>query len=471
MTARRSGLGARRPAVPVWDAADAWNEGLTAELAEESDAWLSAQLRRRGLFFGDRPLCTVLRPRFLTPAEYQLIQERSAILLGAFSQALEAALADPARLAQFHLLEWERTLVLEEPRMPASPLSRLDAFFESGAHGPESAVRLRVTEYNAETPAGSAYHDVLTELFLAIPTARPFLEHHALRPLPVRHRALHALLGAYETWSGRRELPVIGILDWSEVPTRSEFLLFQEYFEAMGIRCIVADVRDCELVHGRLVAAGTPIDLIYKRVLISELVNREAVDHPIVRAVRSGAVCMVNPFRCKILHKKASLAVLSDERNADLFDAPQRAAIAEHIPWTRVVEERRTEYRGQRIDLVPWIEQNRDRLVLKPNDEYGGAGIVLGWEVDSAAWTAAIRRALAEPYIVQERIFLPQEAFPSWTDGALLFSDRIVDTAPFVFGGTAVEGCLTRVSSAALVNVTAGGGTTVPTFVAEARER
>ncbi|MGQ0703709.1 MAG: hypothetical protein ACT4PM_11315, partial [Gemmatimonadales bacterium] len=73
--------------------------------------------------------------------------------------------------------------------------------------------------------------------------------------------------------------------------------------------------------------------------------------------------------------------------------------------------------------------------------------------------------------IVQERIFLPQEAFPSWTDGALLFSDRILDPAPFVFGGTAVEGCLTRVSSAALVNVTAGGGTTVPTFVVESRER
>ncbi len=262
---------------------------------------------------------------------------------------------------------------------------------------------------------------------------------------------------------------MIGILDWKEVPTYSEFVLYQRYFEAMGVRCVIADVRECELVGGRLVAAGTPIDLIYKRVLIHELIEDGGLNHPIVRAVRTGAVCMVNSFRCKILHKKASLAVLSDERNAGLFERAERRAIAEHVPWTRVVEERKTVLHGSPIDLVPWIAEHRERLVLKPNDDYGGAGIVLGWEVDAARWEAALKTALAAPYIVQERIGLPSESFPSWTDGGMVLADRIVDTAPFVFGGRYADGCLTRVSTATLVNVTAGGGSTVPTFVVEKR--
>ena len=33
----------------------------------------------------------------------------------------------------------------------------------------------------------------------------------------------------------------------------------------------------------------------------------------------------------------------------------------------------------------------------------------------------------------------------------------------------ALDGCLTRLSTAALLNVTAGGGSTVPTFVVEPR--
>jgi hypothetical protein len=94
---------------------------------------------------------------------------------------------------------------------------------------------------------------------------------------------------------------------------------------------------------------------------------------------------------------------------------------------------------------------------------------VLGWEVDGAAWTAAVKNAVAAPFIVQERIGLPSEIFPSYEGGQLQFAGRIVDTAPFVFGGDYADGCLSRISTATLVNVTAGGGSTVPTFVVEKR--
>jgi uncharacterized circularly permuted ATP-grasp superfamily protein len=191
----------------------------------------------------------------------------------------------------------------------------------------------------------------------------------------------------------------------------------------------------------------------------------------VVRAVRERAVCMVNPFACKILHKKASLAVLSDERNAPLYTAQEREAIAANVPWTRVVEERRTTHGGAPIDLVPFIVEHKDDLVLKPNDEYGGKGIVLGWEVDDAAWAEALRAALREPYIVQERVALPSEPYPSIVDGRLLVTDRMLDTAPYVVYGQYVDGCLTRLSTAALLNVTAGGGSSVPTLLVDKRER
>jgi uncharacterized circularly permuted ATP-grasp superfamily protein len=199
------------------------------------------------------------------------------------------------------------------------------------------------------------------------------------------------------------------------------------------------------------------------------LIERGGMDHPVVRAVRDHAACLVNPFRCKILHKKASLAVLSDERNAHLFSPEEREAIQTHIPWTRRVEERRTQHGGQMVDLVPFILEQRDRLVLKANDEYGGKGIVLGWLTNPAAWEQAVRTALTDPFVVQQRISIPSETYPSMAEGRVQFAERIMDTAPFIFYGAYVDGCLTRLSTAALVNVTAGGGSTVPTFVVEQR--
>ena len=290
-----------------------------------------------------------------------------------------------------------------------------------------------------------------------------------MRPLPARHHVLHALLTAYEQWSGRRERPHIAILDWKEVPTYSEFLVTVDYFRSQGIDCTIADPREVEYREGRLWAGGHAVDLIYKRVLISELIERGGMDHPVVRAVIDGAVCMVNPFRCKILHKKASLAVLTDERNEGMFSPAESAAVAAHIPWSRVVEERRTTFRGEEVDLIPFAQENRERLVLKPNDEYGGTGIVLGWEVDDGAWEAALRGALVEPFIVQERIDIPSEPYPSFVDGRLEIADRIMDTAPFVFQGQYMDGCLTRLSTESLVNVTAGGGSSLATFVVARR--
>jgi hypothetical protein len=448
-----------------------YHELLTDELAAECQVMLDAELRRRGLFFGDRALCTVLRPRFFTPDQYRFLRDRCAILLRAFDRVYQAAIGDAAVRRQFGLVDWEEDLMKADPGFSdPSPLSRIDAFYL-----PDDGV-FHLTEYNAETPAGAAYADALADTFFALPVMGPFLRRFDVRPLPARHDVLHALLSAYAQWRERQgtgrggpKTPRIAILDWREVPTYNEFLLWVEYFRARGLEARIVDPRETELKGGRLMADGQPIDLIYKRVLISELVERGGRDHAVIRAVQSGAVCMVNPFRCKLLHKKASLAVLSDERNVGLFSDDERQAIDAHIPWTRVVTERKTRHEDQTVDLVSFIIEQRQRLVLKPNDAYGGAGIVLGWEVDGATWEASVRTALTEPFVVQERVPIPSESFPSVVDGRVIFADRILDTAPYAYQGTHVDGCMSRLSTAALVNVTAGGGSQTPTFLVEAR--
>lgn len=445
---------------------DDYHELLASgDLAAESGAWLEEQQRRRGLLFGGKPLCTVLRPRFLDAARYDHLRARLRPVLGALAAVHERALADAAFRRQLRLADWEEVLIEPDPGFSApSPLSRMDAFFQGGYRGGDP-LDFRLTEYNAETPAGALYGDALTEVFLGMPVMREYVRRRDLRPLPAAHNVLHSLLRAYHEWSGRRELPRIGILDWREVLTWAEFGLSADYFRAQGVECVIADPREVEYRGGRLIADGVEIDLVYKRVLIHELIERGGMEHPIVRAVLDRAVCMANPFRCKILHKKASLAVLSDEANAELFSGQQREAIAAHVPWTRVVEARTTMHDGSRVDLLEHMERNRDRLVLKPNDDYGGKGIVLGWQTDADGWRRAIETALTEPYVVQERIEIPSEPYPALVDGRLVVSDRIEDTAPFVFDGDLVDSLLSRLSTESLVNVTAGGGSSLPSMV------
>ena len=145
-----------------------YHDLLTDTLAADTQGQLDDQLRSRGLFFGDRPLCTVLRPRFLTPEQYNYMRAGIRPLLTAFEKISHAAVADREFRAQFGLFDWEESLIHVDPGYRVhAPLSRLDSFFVTEGDGME----LKFTEYNAEVPAASAYN--LSLIHISEPT-RPY---------------------------------------------------------------------------------------------------------------------------------------------------------------------------------------------------------------------------------------------------------------------------------------------------------
>jgi uncharacterized circularly permuted ATP-grasp superfamily protein len=237
---------------------------------------------------------------------------------------------------------------------------------------------------------------------------------------------------------------------------------------------VIADPRELDIVDGRLIAEGAPVDLVYRRALINDLVARPDDTRVLVQAYRERLACVANTLRCKIPHKKSFFAVLTDEAHAHRFSPEERATIRAHVPWTRVVAERRTTTSaGADVDLATFVRDGRERLVLKPTDDFGGHGVTLGWEADAATWDSALQGALTAPpasWIVQERIPIRREPFPM-VEGPphrVTTRDMLVDCAPYLFRGK-VSGFLTRLSASGLANVTSGGGQ-VPAFRVAARD-
>jgi uncharacterized circularly permuted ATP-grasp superfamily protein len=414
-------------------------------MAASAEALAQGQ-RERSLMFGERPLCVCVRPQLLTRRRYEQAVAAAEGVYGAFAALEKAVLRDAELRAELGLEAEEERLAMAKPGFrSSSPSARLDSFF---------ADEVRFVEYNAESPAGMAYSDNLAAIFASLPAMKAFRKEFRGRFLPTRRRQLRAMLSAFRQWD-RGAKPVIAIVDWEGLPTAPEFEMFKAFFEAEGVKTLICDPRALEFRGGKLYAQGTPVNLVYRRVLTSELLHRGDETRALRDAYVAGAVCVVNSFRAKLLHKKMSLALLSDDRYARLYTPAQRAAIRRHIPWTRRV----------RPELAEEIARRRETLVLKPNDEYGGKGVVLGWTVDQTEWEAAIEIAVTQSYVVQEAVEIPRVPFPVVLDG-LHYLDLAVDLDPYLFDGRAT-GFMTRVSAAALLNVTAGAGSVVPTFVVE----
>jgi uncharacterized circularly permuted ATP-grasp superfamily protein len=233
---------------------------------------------------------------------------------------------------------------------------------------------------------------------------------------------------------------------------------------------IISDPRDLEFDGQVLTAGGRRIDLVYRRVLINDVISRADDCRALVDACAARAVCLANSFRCKLAHKKAFFAVLTEPRYADLFSPAERDTIRAHVPWTRLLADSDADRDGRRVGLLTLARERRAELVLKPNDEYGGTGVILGWEASESEWDDALQRALADPpatWVVQERIPVRREIFPMFDgDGQVTMRDMLVDVAPYLFRGR-MGGYLTRLSTTGLANVTSGGGQ-VPAFVVSA---
>ena len=404
-----------------------------------------------GLTYGDRPTCPFLRPYILHRRQYEAIKDAAEIVAHAFEKVADEALTNR------QLMDLLCPTPLEEEMARIDPgysrlcvTSRLDSYLTSeGFH---------FLEYNAETPAGVGDQMQLEKLLFTLEPMRSFLSSHP-HWLPQPHRALlNSLLQAYRDWGGEEDKPQIAIVDWRGVPTGSEFRVLQEHFVECGHPAVIADPADLVYDGEHLSVDGFRVDILYKRVVIHEFLNRSGQDHPLMRAYRDGRLFMANSFRTKLVHKKAGFAVLTDPAYEYLFDLAEREVIHKHIPWTRLVKSSVTNFRGAEWDLLSLLRDHREEFVLKPNDDYGGHGVFLGWETSAEDWELALQRALDNPYVVQERVVGQKINMPAYSDRVSL-DQLYVDFDPFLFQNE-VEGALIRLSTSALLNVTSGGGQT-----------
>jgi uncharacterized circularly permuted ATP-grasp superfamily protein len=443
------------------DAVSRYHDLLCDEsLAESSRKMLDEGLEQSRLIFGGRRLSPYLRPHFVTEHDFAHILRVCETVWSAIQKVKDASIQDGSIIDDLGVTEVESELISIDPGYQAvSPTARLDSFLTDAAYS--------FVELNGESPAGIAYVDAAYDIFSRLPVMKKFAETYNVRPLYGSRFMLDVLLDSYEEFLGRKPdtVPQIAIVDLKGMPTQQEFELFKEFFEHEGYPTIICAPEELEFENNRLRTGEFQIDIVYKRLLVNEYLPIMQQYPALLDAYRAGAICMVNSFRSKLIHKKALFAVLTDKRRAALFSSEEQEAIRKHVPWTRLVRAEKSDYFGTEIDLLEYISTNRDRLVLKPNDDYGGHGITIGWNADEKTWEAALRSALANgDYLAQERVPTAREVFPALKDdGSIEFAEQLVDLDPLLFNGK-VKSAFTRLSFTELANVSSGGGM-VPTFI------
>lgn len=406
-------------------------------------AEIERELTKRGIMFQGKPLPICIGPALFHRAQIQPIQQQMRRLTRVLAK-LETPLRETVWLDRLGIARTEQQLIQWPTRLrPGGYISRVDGFVEYLADG---SLSYQIVELNVDSPGGAAFMDESFRLVRKTSLWKQFVRAFPGRYMDTDSRDLPLLLKAWEEWGGKGK-PRIAVVDWITVNTASEFELLKLRYNRLGYETIICDPRELEYKNGRLVDYdGVPIDLVYRRVLVEDLLAHAEAARPFLAAYREQAVCVVNTFACKPLTVKSLLSWVHRPEFESLLNPSDLAFLRSLVPWTADVVD------GPLIDR---LRRDRSQMILKPADGYGGQGIYLGWELDEAGWERGLEEALRERYVAQQRVHIPRAEFPVPQPDGWSFETFRMDFDPYMFG-QAMADPLVRVAQSDILNVKAG---------------
>ncbi|MCI4066006.1 hypothetical protein MRQ36_27040 [Micromonospora sp. R77] len=331
------------------------------------------------------------------------------------------------------------------------PLGRADLYHDGTA--------FQLLEFNITSALGGFENADLNVAMLAYPPLREFVVRHRLRYRDTLGCMVRTMSAECAAVLPADRPPVVAVVDTEEnfsiVGPRLRVLA--DKLADHGLDGIACHLGQFSYPGGRPTVAGRPVDVVFRYFLVEDLTDPAATAplEPLLAAAEQGRVGLFSRLDAELYGNKGTLAMLSDDRHRDLFDADERACVERILPWTRYVRARGTDPDGSDVDLPAYARARQAELILKPTLLHGGSGIVAGWAVDAAEWTARVASAVDGPYVLQRRVRPAAEPFP---DGPRYLNWGIYLADPDAVGEDGYAGCFVRASTDPAVGVVSMAG-------------
>ena len=407
------------------------------------------RLEKTRFRYGRFTIPTFYKPLFLTAKQISLLKRVSSTISRIINTATRLYFEEGHLSTLYKMNPEAAELIKIDPGYSQSVvLSRYDALLEGES--------LKLVELNCDAPAGAAYGDHVENVFLSEEPLQDFVrEQHLIKSERIQN-LLGSLLEAYEEFGGY-ETPNIAIVDWRSARTQAEFEFIKDFFESKGYATTIADPRELKFKGGKLYHKNMRINIVYRRALFEELVERLDEVQDLIKAYRERAICMVNSLRSRIASTKAMLSILTNPDYDHFFTDSENKVKHDHLPWTRRIVDAESFYGHKKMFLIDFLKDEKESLILKPSSGYGGRDVNIGCETPDSDWNVVIDKALKGDWVVQEYVNIPIMTVPEIINNKLDFAYKKYNFNLLVFGGKYAGG-FARLSSESVINVARGGG-------------
>lgn len=286
----------------------------------------------------------------------------------------------------------EELILLPHDYEVSVPMGRFDIFY----YGPGD---FSFCELNADGASAMNEEKELSAIMRENAIVGAFKSKYDFDVFELFHTWVEALGDIYSSYTRNRGLElkpkadtVVAIVDFIDKSSSIEFKVFKEAFIEQGYQCIIVDPRNIETVDGKMVADGKVIDVVYRRLVTKDLMDRYDEIPGFIQGLKACETCIVGSVKTQIIHTKRFFEVLHAPEFRTYLNPGQLEFIDNHVPFTRPL------LGGS--DLPDYVK-SKDNLIIKPVDYYASKGVCAGRDYSESDWATLLEEKAKKDFIIQ----------------------------------------------------------------------
>ena len=267
------------------------------------------------------------------------------------------------------------------------PIGRFDLFYYDNDN-------FKFCEFNTDGSSAMNEDNTIGNILLQTEALKEFGERYDLSIFELIDRWVDDSISIFREWNKRIERPNVAIVDFIESGTSAEFEVFKKAFINKGYNAIITDPRGLKYRDGHLYFEDYRIDLVYRRIVTFELIQKANEIPDFIEAYINKAFCSIGSIRSQIMHNKVIFKILHDEDTLEFLSEEEREFVRKRILITGL-------FKGER-QVYNTVLNNKDKYIMKPLDLNASQGVYAGRDLSQEEWKTRLDKNWNTDYIYQE---------------------------------------------------------------------
>lgn len=393
----------------------------TMEIVKKSDAT-----------FDGMPVPTLYTPFYVTEEDLKDFNYIIQTMLSIIDKVTNKYIEDEDYRKLFNYPKFVEELILIDNKYNINvPIGRFDFFYRD-------VNNFKFIELNTDGASCMNEDNTIGKIMLNTELTRELEDRYDISYFELFESWVKESIKIYKKFDSKNKKPNVAIMDFKESATMTDFNKFKKAYEKHGYNCKIVDPRDVKFKDGKMYYEDYRIDLVYRRIVTFELIDKIDEIPDFIEAYKNQAFCSIGSIRSQIGHNKIFFKVLYDQETWEILSDNEIKFIKKHVPETGIF--------GGNINIYNHVRKNKDKFIMKPMDMNASQGVFVGRDLNEKNWEDKLKEVWDKDYIFQEFIEPYGRRFAKFEGNSLKKQEFGVVVGVFIYNGN-IAGVYNRIGN------------------------